>query len=338
MKNWHPSIFGRWFVAARAARVRRIPLAVTVLDRPLVLARLRSGVIFALEDRCPHRQVPLSQGRIVSQGIQCPYHGWIFAANGRCASIPGLAPGECLPKVGARAVAVVELDGMVWVRLAAEGDASPPKMITDLPVGSRRFLWQTSWGSSVVDAIENFLDPLHTHSIHPGLVRKDGPREPVRVSLSTTVDGFMLDYQGQPKQTGLLFRLFESPRESERAYFAGAGSAQIEYRYVNGSVVRITLHFTPESANRTHVFTTMHVENRWAPAWAVRAFVWPFLRQVARQDQRILELQAENMKRFTKAPGVSTRLDIVRENLENIWEHGKPLDSIGARKEKIVFL
>lgn len=338
MRTWPPSIFGHWFVAARTDLVKNKPLAVTVLDRPLVLGRLESGEIFALEDRCPHRQVPLSQGRIVPQGIQCPYHGWMFEAGGRCIAIPGLPPDECLPKVGARAIAVKELYGLLWVRLSSEGDEGPPKMLADLPIGSRRFLWQTSWGAYVVDAIENFLDPLHTHMIHPGLVRKDDARRPVRVNLSTTAEGFMLDYQGQPEQTGLLYRLFESPRTSERAHFAGAGSAQIEYKYLNGSVIRITLHFTPETTDRTHVFTTMHVENRWAPAWALRIFVWPFLKRVAQQDKRILELQTANMKRFPATRGVSTTLDIVRKNLEQIWEPEDTSEREEILNEVIVFM
>lgn len=337
MSDWPSAVYGRWFVAARADKVREQPLAVTVLDRSLVLGRTATGTLFALEDRCPHRQAPLSQGRIVGEGIVCPYHGWTFGPTGRCVAVPGLAPAACLPAAGARAVALRELDGMVWVRLAAEGDAEPPALITSLPSGSRRFLWQTNWGANVVDAIENFLDPLHTHLVHPGLVRRDGARTPVQVRLERTGDGFMLDYAGQPAQTGLLYRLFESPRSSERAIFAVAGSAQLEYRYRNGSVVRITLHFTPASRWQTHVFTTIHVEGRWAPALAVRLFVWPFLKRVATQDQRILELQAANLQRFPACRGVSTELDLVRRYLEDIWRpEARPADELAARTVTIL--
>jgi phenylpropionate dioxygenase-like ring-hydroxylating dioxygenase large terminal subunit len=338
MKTWHPSVLRHWFAVARADRLKNKPLAVTVLDTPLVIARLPGGDIVALEDRCPHRQVPLSAGRIVRQGIQCPYHGWTFGADGRCVAMPGLPPQECVPNVGARRVAVLQVDGLIWVRLSAEGQAAPPSMVNEASVGTRRFLWQTRWGAYVVDAIENFLDPLHTHLVHPGLVRRNGHRDAVRVRLVTTDEGFMVDYQGQARQSGLLYRLFESPRASECAHFAGAGSACIEYRYLNGSVVRISLHFTPETVERTHVFTTLHVENRWAPAWAVRAFVWPFLKKVATQDQRILELQAANMKRFPKTRGVSTRLDLVREHLERIWEPAELPKPVDAGRDMTVFL
>ena len=328
MTTWPSTVATRWFVAARADRVRAKPLAVTVLGRPLVLVRLASGELLALEDRCPHRQVPLSIGRVTADGLRCPYHGWTFAADGRCTAVPGLADGACLPRAGARPISALELDGLVWVRMASHGDEAPPAMASR-PTGSRKFIWQAAWNANVVDAIENFLDPLHTHLVHPGLVRKDGQREPVRVTVSQAGDGFTVDYQGQPRQSGLLYRMFEKPRVSERAHFAGAGSAQLEYRYADGSAVRITLHFTPESNARTHVFGALHIENRWAPAWAVRLLSGPFLKRVAHQDQRILEIQSSNMKRFPPARGVSTELDIVRPMLERIWEQDNGVPGAG---------
>lgn len=337
MTDWHPAMNRRWFVAARADRIKRKPLAVTVLGRPLVLARL-DGAIVCMEDRCPHRQVPLSAGRVRPGGIECAYHGWVFGADGRCTAVPGMAPGACPPGVGARTVAVCELDGMVWVRLAPDGDAAPPRMVADFLPGSRKFLGQLRWRGDVVDAIENFLDPLHTHLVHPGLVRKPGAaRTAMRVGLELSAEGFVVHYRGQPEQSGMLFRLFESPRISEKLHFAGAGSAQIEYVYANGSVVRITLHFTPETQGWIQVFTTMHVERRWAPRWAVRCLVYPFLRKVAVQDGRMLALQALNQARFPDRRGVSTRLDIVRPTLEKIWR-GAALDAADAVPESIVYL
>jgi phenylpropionate dioxygenase-like ring-hydroxylating dioxygenase large terminal subunit len=46
-------------------------------------------------DVCPHRLVPLSEGRITPAGLlECPYHGWAFNGQGGC---------EVIPQVGARA-------------------------------------------------------------------------------------------------------------------------------------------------------------------------------------------------------------------------------------------
>jgi phenylpropionate dioxygenase-like ring-hydroxylating dioxygenase large terminal subunit len=45
-----------------------------------------------VSDVCPHRNAPLSQGRIdpVTKCIECPYHGWQFDHDGECTKIPQL--------------------------------------------------------------------------------------------------------------------------------------------------------------------------------------------------------------------------------------------------------
>ncbi|KAJ0703203.1 putative pheophorbide a oxygenase [Helianthus annuus] len=46
-----------------------------------------------LDDRCPHRLAPLSEGRIDQWGrLQCVYHGWCFGGSGDCKFIPQAPP------------------------------------------------------------------------------------------------------------------------------------------------------------------------------------------------------------------------------------------------------
>lgn len=326
MSGWNNNVLSNWFAVARSERLMDKPIAVTVLDRHIALVRFKTGNIAAFEDRCPHRQMPLSQGRLTSKGLTCSYHGWTFDSDGRCALVPGMSANECRPDVGIRTYEAKEIDGLIWVRLATNGMKAPPTMVDECHSEARRFLWQSVWHANIVDAIENFLDPLHTHLVHPGLVRNDLKRRRVEAVLSVTEDGFCVDYQGPKDQTGILYRLFESSRISEKAYFAGAGSAQIEYCYENGSEIRITLHFTPESVNRTHVFASLHVKKRFAPKWAVRLFVWPFLKKVARQDAHILKMQSENISRFPNARNASSKLDFIRPYLEEIWRENEQID------------
>lgn len=322
MSGWHPSHESRWFPALCADRLRRKPVALSLLDRPLVLARDAGGLAFALEDRCPHRHAPLSAGTVTGEGIACSYHGWRFDPSGRLCAIPGLPPECALPRVRVRSIAAREHDGLIWLRLDGRDESELPAMVRRNPPGSRRFLWQTQWRANVVDAIENFLDPMHTHWIHPGLVRRGGERQPMTAGFEPHADGFVVDYRGQAQQSGLLYRLFESPRESERALFDAPSSAQIEYRYRNGGVVRISLHFAPCGVDATAVFASLHVENRWAPAWLVRALVWPLLKRVNDQDARMLALQARNLQRFGEVRGASTQLDLVRPWVETFWATG----------------
>ena len=71
---------------------------------PIVLFRSKSGQVFALEDRCAHRQVPLSLGLVEGDGIRCAYHGWTYCNTGQCTDVPYLGKGH-LPN-GVRAYPV----------------------------------------------------------------------------------------------------------------------------------------------------------------------------------------------------------------------------------------
>ncbi|HYO68507.1 MAG TPA: Rieske 2Fe-2S domain-containing protein, partial [Archangium sp.] len=80
-----------WFILCASRELGRKPLARMLQGTPLVLFRTAEGKPAALADRCPHRNVPLSLGRVVGGQLQCGYHGWTFDAAGECRAIPGLS-------------------------------------------------------------------------------------------------------------------------------------------------------------------------------------------------------------------------------------------------------
>jgi phenylpropionate dioxygenase-like ring-hydroxylating dioxygenase large terminal subunit len=319
MNTWASQVNRHWFAVALSANVGRKPVRTMLLDRPLVLVRMDGKSAIGFQDRCPHRHAPLSQGKVVDGMLQCPYHGWRFDQSGALRALPGAPKDACIPAVSARNVAVIEYDGVIWARYAEESDNDLPGRVRALAPENRKFLWQTTWQANVVDALENVLDPLHTHFVHAGLVRRQSARDPIDVNVRTDPEGFVVDYQGQSAQSGLLYRLFESPREAERASFSTAGTAQLHYYYRNGSHACISLHFSPETADRVRLIGMLHVEGRRVPAWAVKAFLWPFIRRVAQQDRRMLALQAQNSRLFPDRKDVITRYDIVRRHLLAAW-------------------
>ena len=76
---------------------RRNVLAVSFAGQPIVVARTKNGRIFALEDRCVHRQMPLHKGVLRGEGIQCAYHGWCYDIRGKLVNIPYLSDTEMIP-------------------------------------------------------------------------------------------------------------------------------------------------------------------------------------------------------------------------------------------------
>ena len=80
---------------------------------PIVLYRGKSGRVFALEDRCAHRQVPLHLGVICGEELKCHYHGWAYDGSGRCVDVPYLGK-ERLPN-GVQSYPAREVDGLIFI-------------------------------------------------------------------------------------------------------------------------------------------------------------------------------------------------------------------------------
>src|SRR5690349_22819268 len=80
----------QWFIGCRSSELKQRPLARRIQRTPVVLYRTDRGEPVALLDRCPHRNVPLSIGRVQGKEIECRYHGWRFDPSGECTAIPGL--------------------------------------------------------------------------------------------------------------------------------------------------------------------------------------------------------------------------------------------------------
>ena len=105
-----------WYPVAvsRAVRKERTFAAVFAGER-IVLYRGRSGSVHALEDRCAHRQVPLSLGVVEGDILRCCYHAWAYRGNGRISQIPYLPKGCERPPRGVRSYPVREAFGLVFV-------------------------------------------------------------------------------------------------------------------------------------------------------------------------------------------------------------------------------
>ena len=112
-----------WYVAARAAEVARQPLARMVLSEPIVFFRKENGEPVALEDRCCHRQLPLSMGRLEGDRLRCGYHGLLFDPEGKCIEIPG--QDAVPPQARVRAYPLVERYRWLWIWMGPPEHAVP---------------------------------------------------------------------------------------------------------------------------------------------------------------------------------------------------------------------
>jgi phenylpropionate dioxygenase-like ring-hydroxylating dioxygenase large terminal subunit len=168
----HPDF---WYPVAWSYQVKRErTLGVSFAGDPIVLYRGASGRIFALEDRCAHRQVPLHMGAVAGDTLKCGYHGWAYDCAGRCIDVPYLGR-EHLPN-GVRSYPAFELDGLVFLFPGdqALAEARKPKSIgakSDRRYLTRRLNREVACHYTFMH--ENLFDMNHQflHRRQMGLIR-----------------------------------------------------------------------------------------------------------------------------------------------------------------------
>jgi nitrite reductase/ring-hydroxylating ferredoxin subunit len=121
-----------WWPVALSADLGDKPIAVRLSEVNLALYRDDSGTARSVLDRCPHRRMPLSLGRITDDGlIQCGYHGWSFNGAGSCARIPNFRPGERPSgRITVDAYAIAERAGMILIHSNGDAGADLPDAVS----------------------------------------------------------------------------------------------------------------------------------------------------------------------------------------------------------------
>lgn len=314
-----------WQMAALSRDVRRRPVQRVVAGVPVALFR-SNGRIGALVDRCPHRNFPLSQGRVAENGLTCPYHGWRFAADGTCVAVPGCTLGEAEGRrLSAKPVAVYEAHGAVFVRLADTPDV-PAAPTLRAPFGSDgfdHFWWdQGEWRGTAFDAIENVMDPFHTSELHHGFIRRRDRRQPVTLTVENFERGIeMMIDQSQP-DSGIMSRLLEGERTRSRTRYDAPAAVQAVWESRHGLTLCVTAFFTPVGKHSFRPFACFTTPRGILPAvvkqWGLKAFLMP----VVKQDRSALAAQAEVVARFGAMRYAQGPGDILGNRIHRLYQGG----------------
>ena len=188
-RYWHP--------VATSDEVTTRPREIRMLGEDLILYRDRSGTPGLLEPRCCHRGTTLYFGRVEDNGIRCPYHGWLFAADGRCLDQP------CEPDRGRNKdryrqpwYPVVEYNGLVFTYMGP-ADRQPvfPRydIFEDLDPETEEIVILDHFafgGPSVApcnwfQTHENVMDPYHVFILHVAI---SGPQFSPQLEIWPTIN------------------------------------------------------------------------------------------------------------------------------------------------------
>ena len=317
-----------WYVACWARELSRAPLARVMLEEDIVLFRKDNGEPAALEDRCCHRHLPLSLGRVEGDCLRCGYHGFKYDASGQCVEIPGIK--DIPPRAQVRAYPVVERWKWIWVWMGDPALADPAKIPN---------LWwadHPQWKLSTPDMVplqcdyrlisDNVLDATHLTYVHATSIGSGGLTEVTPTiehdENKVRVSRWVLDRPPPPmyKKAGHFdgncdrwaFVEFNAPNVSVNfagCVDVGCGGPNGDMSKSNRRVELVAISIpTPVTATTCNYFFGFSRAFAHDDAEVERMF-GDVMVDVFREDFVILEAQQRMMNRRPDAPQISTIYD-----------------------------
>lgn len=261
-----------WYVGALTTEVDDTPMARIIAGQKIVFFRDTKGEIVALEDRCAHRQAPLSLGDVVGDNIQCGYHGLTFDRSGRCVRVPSqklIPPGACV-----RPYPTVEKQGFIHV-WTGDRDPSSEETPFDFPFAAMDGLnARYAALSGKFDyrlLIDNLMDLTHLGFTHKNTIGTGGvadsgkaksERQGDRVIVTREMENIapapthveVTGYSGNVDRWQIIEYIppcFISLQVGNATHGTGGFNADPADKLIN----RRTLHIaTPETEDTTHYF------------------------------------------------------------------------------------
>lgn len=306
-----------WYIAAMPHEIGRTLLQRHILNEAIVFFRKVDGTPVAMTDTCPHRSMPLSQGKLIGDTLQCAYHGLEFDTQGRCTKIPGQA--NVPPRCRVRTYPLVEKWRWIWLWMG-DPEAADPAEIPDFhwnddpewtPTGGH-FHIECNYGLLV----DNLLDLSHETFVHPTTIGNAAVAEtPVHTESDEAEVRVLRQINGQPAPplyvklkdfTGDIDRTqnitWTPPTNiviESRSMPSGSNDPDmvLEYRVLNG--------ITPATERTTHHFWA--TPRNFAPEEAVtEAFHEGSVRAFS-EDVVVLEHQQATIEQQTASGGAPPR-------------------------------
>jgi len=271
---------------------------------PIAIVRGQDGQLFALENRCAHRQVPLTHGVVKGCVVRCGYHGWAYNAAGACIDVPYLGR-ERLPN-GVRAYPCVEVDGLIFIfpgdpAMAAER-APPERLGSRADRGYKTRELNREVAAHYTFMHENLFDMNHQflHRRQMGMIKATclGRRHgadwaEVDYTFSRTEGSTTL---GEGAIVGLMRKSGEGDNTDLMTIRTGYPYQNLRVWVGDGEpVLDVWLGYTPLDAeqrtNRTFGYLSVKrpkIPGLLEAAWP---FVTMFTEQIFKEDKEIVELE-----------------------------------------------
>jgi len=286
-------IRNQWYVVLESKEVHKKPIGVTRMGEKLVFWRDSMGSVFCAVDRCAHRGVALSIGKIEHDHLQCPFHGFEYDERGRCVYIPANGRGGKIPQsLRLQNYPTHEDHGFIWIWW---GDSQSEKLHSPIffdnlddtfVYGSKPDHWKAHYSR----VIENQLDVVHLPFVHHNTIGRGN---------NTVVDGPVVRWDGDIKMYIYVFNRPDNgtpPRKPNELNPKDSRSVHLELILPNlwqnyiSEDVRVLAAFTPVDEENTILYLRFYQRFMRFPilGWLIAQLAMPSNVYIAHQDRRVV--------------------------------------------------
>ncbi|MEQ1876061.1 MAG: aromatic ring-hydroxylating dioxygenase subunit alpha [Bdellovibrionia bacterium] len=253
--------------------LKRKPKSVMIGDEKIVVYRDHENEVVALEDRCPHRFTPLSEGKVKPNGrLACPYHGWNFNGKGE-----GLKPAQSDSEKASckvQAYQVVEKYGYLWIG-NSEAD---PQAIPEYgePGWDMVGAYSLRFQAPLHISFDNFSEDEHFPFVHKFFGWDESGVGDVEFNCERVGEKIRVHYFGPQRSFfGMSLLLIRPGLFLNNDWVTSFDPPNIVYtahltdkdkNHASPGTNRLAIYFVPHGPNETdlHVFQFINFKN---PAW-----------------------------------------------------------------------
>ncbi len=217
-----PYLLNTWYAAALATEVGADGLFTRrLLDTSVLIYRRQDGTAVAMQDRCPHRFVPLSMGKRSGDDVVCAYHGLKFDCTGQCNHNPH-GTGHIPQAARVRTFPLVERYGFLWIWMGDEAaDLALLPDFSPLSDGDPRGVGYTyMYRKANYELItDNVMDLSHIDHLHGEIITTRGQLSPQVPRLRETATTVSARWEWKQTPAMMIFAHFLPAPQAEARHF-----------------------------------------------------------------------------------------------------------------------
>jgi phenylpropionate dioxygenase-like ring-hydroxylating dioxygenase large terminal subunit len=284
----------QWYAVLSSKEVKKGHLyGVTRCGEKMVFYRDQDKTIHCLADRCCHRGASLSSGKLFHNHVQCPFHGFEYAEDGKVVVIP--ANGKNAPVPSNFKVAsypVKEKGGFIFLWYGDKEKMTPEiPFFDELCKGFSYGELHEVWDVHYTRAIENQLDVVHVPFVHKTTIGRGG-KSLVNGPLVTWEGNRMIYYVFDEKDVGQKPKKASEVPDFDKKYSLEMLMPNLWQNHISKKI-RVMAAFAPIDEGHTMIYIRFYQRVLHGP---VGKFLMNHLGNVAdrtilHQDRRVVLTQ-----------------------------------------------